>query len=68
MKNFTMTVTIIRNKNVISITVKRADYESKTPDYPGNHHIRGSKLIYLTPGSWIIEEDYAAVAEVCDPL
>ena len=27
----------IRNKNVISITVKRADYESKTPDYPGNH-------------------------------
>jgi len=42
-----------KNKNVISITVKRADYESKTPDYPG---------------SWIIEEDYAAVAEVCDPL
>ena len=27
----------IRTKNVISITVKRADYESKTPDYPGNH-------------------------------
>merc|ERR1711890_63017 len=42
-----------KNKNVISITVKRADYETKTPDYPG---------------SWIIEEDYAAVAEVCDPL
>ena len=39
MKNFTMTMTIIRNKNVISITVKRADYESKTPDYPGNHQI-----------------------------
>merc|ERR1712059_45945 len=32
-----------RNKNCISITVKRSDYESKTPDYPG---------------SWIIEEDY----------
>ena len=30
-----MTLTI-RNKNVISITVKRADYENKTPDYPGN--------------------------------
>merc|ERR1719398_199022 len=41
-----------KNKNVISITVKRADYESKTPDYPG---------------SWIIEEDYASVAEICDP-
>merc|ERR1712210_177737 len=25
-----------KNKNVISITVKRADYESKTPDYPGS--------------------------------
>jgi hypothetical protein len=24
-----------RNKNAISITVKRADYETKTPDYPG---------------------------------
>ena len=33
-----------RNKPTISITVKRADYESKSPDYPG---------------SWIIEEDYA---------
>merc|ERR1739847_250318 len=34
-----------RNKNVISMTVRRAHYEdeSKTPDYPG---------------SWIIEEDY----------
>ena len=27
----------IRNKNVITITVKRADYESKNPEYPGNH-------------------------------
>merc|ERR1711944_265399 len=34
-----------RNKNCISIVIKRADYETKTPDYPG---------------SWIIEEDYAA--------
>ena len=24
-----------RNKKAISITVKRADYETKTPDYPG---------------------------------
>merc|ERR1712037_156997 len=42
-----------KNKNVITITVKRADYESKNPEYPG---------------SWIIEEDYASVAEICDPL
>merc|ERR1712061_445259 len=34
-----------RNKNCISIVIKRADFETKTPDYPG---------------SWIIEEDYAA--------
>merc|ERR1712241_1161122 len=34
-----------RNKNCISIEIKRADFESKTPDWPG---------------SWIIEEDYAA--------
>merc|ERR1712113_445683 len=33
-----------KNKNVITITVKRADYETKNPEYPG---------------SWIIEEDYA---------
>merc|ERR1712072_78679 len=34
-----------RNKNVISMTVRRAHFEdeSKTPDWPG---------------SWIIEEDY----------
>merc|ERR1711981_1182370 len=34
-----------RNKNVISMTVRRAHYEdeSKSPDWPG---------------SWIIEEDY----------
>merc|ERR1711971_725317 len=32
-----------RNKNCISIVIKRADFESKSPDYPG---------------SWIIEEDY----------
>merc|ERR1712001_765656 len=34
-----------RNKNVISMTVRRAHYEdeNKTPDWPG---------------SWIIEEDY----------
>merc|ERR1711862_1037156 len=32
-----------RNKNCISIVIKRADFETKTPDYPG---------------SWIIEEDY----------
>merc|ERR1711997_606638 len=42
-----------RNKNAISITVKRADYETKSPDYPG---------------SWIIEEDYTAQPEVSDPL
>merc|ERR1712071_429430 len=42
-----------RNKNAISITVKRTDYESKTPDYPG---------------SWIIEEDYNAQSEVSAPL
>lgn len=24
-----------RNKNCISIVIKRADYETKTPDYPG---------------------------------
>merc|ERR1712226_1712954 len=34
-----------RNKNCISVVIKRADFETKTPDYPG---------------SWIIEEDYAA--------
>merc|ERR1712037_665172 len=34
-----------RNKNCISIVIKRSDFETKTPDYPG---------------SWIIEEDYAA--------
>merc|ERR1739841_259425 len=34
-----------RNKNCISIVIKRTDFETKTPDYPG---------------SWIIEEDYAA--------
>merc|ERR1711909_72922 len=42
-----------RNKNAISITVKRADNETKSPDYPG---------------SWIIEEDYTAQPEVSDPL
>merc|ERR1712228_639974 len=42
-----------RNKNTISITVKRADYEAKTPDYPG---------------SWIIEEDYAQDAPEVGPL
>jgi hypothetical protein len=25
-----------RNKQAISITVKRTDYETKTPEYPGN--------------------------------
>merc|ERR1712226_1614953 len=25
-----------KNKNVITITVKRADYESKNPEYPGS--------------------------------
>merc|ERR1712223_571945 len=34
-----------RNKNCISIVIKRADYETKSPDYPG---------------AWIIEEDYKA--------
>ena len=24
-----------RNKNCISIVIKRADFETKTPDYPG---------------------------------
>merc|ERR1711981_431932 len=40
----------LRNKNTISMTVKRAHYEdeSKTPDYPG---------------SWIIEEDYTQTPE-----
>merc|ERR1712181_41005 len=33
-----------RNKNCISIVIKRADFETKSPEYPG---------------SWIIEEDYA---------
>ena len=42
-----------RNKNAISITVKRADYESKSPDYPG---------------SWIIEEDYAQTNPEAGPL
>merc|ERR1712059_179736 len=32
-----------RNKPIISMTIKRADYETKNPEYPG---------------SWIIEEDY----------
>ena len=65
----------IRNKNVISITVKRSDYETKTPEYPGNH--RNQDSIYanqksnaekFATGSWIIEEDYAAVAEISSPL
>ena len=61
-ENFT-----IRNKNAISITVKRADYETKSPDYPGRFHCLPS---YVTPGpgSWIIEEDYTAQPEVSDPL
>merc|ERR1712106_245204 len=43
-----------RNKNCISTTVKRSDFESKTPDYPG---------------SWIIEEDYVNLnPEVGPPL
>ena len=28
-----------RNKNCISIVIKRADFETKTPDYPGFDHI-----------------------------
>merc|ERR1712029_1325236 len=42
-----------RNKPTISITVKRADYEAKSPDYPG---------------SWIIEEDYAQTSPEVGPL
>ena len=42
-----------RNKPTISITVKRADYESKSPDYPG---------------SWIIEEDYVQTNPEVGPL
>ena len=42
-----------RNKPTISITVKRADYEAKSPDYPG---------------SWIIEEDYAQTNPEVGPL
>ena len=33
-----------RNKNAISITVKRADYETKTPDYPGQNIRKSSSL------------------------
>merc|ERR1712126_160856 len=42
-----------RNKPSISITVKRADYEAKSPDYPG---------------SWIIEEDYTQINPEVGPL
>ena len=28
-----------RNKNCISIVIKRADYETKSPDYPGGQMI-----------------------------
>ena len=31
-----------RNKNAISVTVKRADYETKTPDYPGQNILKSS--------------------------
>jgi hypothetical protein len=43
----------LRNKPTISCTILRADYEAKSPDYPG---------------SWIIEEQYGTEPEVCDPL
>merc|ERR1712142_693197 len=42
-----------RNKPTISITVKRADFENKSPDYPG---------------SWIIEEDYTQTNPEVGPL
>jgi len=43
----------IRNKPTMSATILRADYESKSPDYPG---------------SWIIEEQYGAEPEITAPL
>ena len=51
-----------RNKNCISIVIKRADFETKTPDYPGfdsEFHLV-PKSNSTCAGSWIIEEDYAA--------
>jgi len=42
-----------RNKNCISATIQREDYETKTPDYPG---------------SWIIEEDYSQPEPATGPL
>ena len=33
-----------RNKSAISITVKRADFETKTPDYPGQNFRKSSSL------------------------
>merc|ERR1711890_225586 len=42
-----------RNKNCISITIRRSDFETKTPEYPG---------------SWIIEEDYSQTNPEVGPL
>ena len=36
----------IRNKNVITVTVKRADYETKNPEYPGDN-IKSASYIFV---------------------